>query len=504
MIPESFASAIRAGLRPGTRSFPFPLFHGFWAFGTVILAVVLLLPAGWLGAADVTEYGAIGDGVADDTTAVEKAIRETPDGVVRFPRGDFRITRTIEIALDETGRLSLSGSHGAATVVMAGAGPAFRFTGTHTGTAAPTDFKAEVWARQRMPQVDGLEIVGAHTDADGLEFRQTMQATLHGVLIRNVRHGVICSVRNRNLLIDACHVYHNRGVGVLFDRVNLHQAIIQGSHISYNRGGGIKVIGGEVRNFQITGNDIEYNYDPEAEESADIWFDIREGSLAEGTIASNTIQARPSPGGANILFRGPERPAERTQAGLWTISGNLIGSQTVNIRLDQCRGIAITGNHIYTGKERTLLIERSRHIVIGQNSLDQSHNYRGGATNGVTLRDCDGMVLNGLILDRAASGSPEKGGAIEIINCRETTVSSCQILEPQFRGLYIAGSRNTRITDNIIMERGDVRQMLSAIEVASDSRNSIIDGNILGSGTRGTILAPDGTTIKGTNHPATR
>lgn len=471
-----------------------------------ICCVFLLLPLSLvsLKAADVRNFGAVGDGAADDTAAIQRAIVETTDGSVEFPRGDYRITRTIEIKLAEDGRTSLDGRGGVARVTMAAPGPAFRFIGTHTGTADPAGFKPQVWQRERMPQVDGLEIVGAHAEADGIEFVQVMQPTLHGVLIRDVRNGVRLTTRNRNLLIDACHIYHNRGVGVLFDRVNLHQAIIQGSHISYNKGGGIKVVGGEIRNFQITGNDIEYNYDLDAEQSADVWFDLREGSLAEGTIASNTIQARPSPGGANIRMVGPERPEQRTQMGLWSITGNLIGSQTVNVHLENCRGIAITGNHIYTGNERTMVVEKSRHIVVGQNSLDQSHNFDGNATNGVTLRDCDGVVLSGLILDRAASGSADSGGAIEIFNCRETTITGCQIFEPKFRGIYIVDSRNTRVADNLVMERteNDAATMLAAIEVAGSSRNAVISGNIVGTGSQGNIVATPGTSVVGDNPPA--
>jgi hypothetical protein len=73
--------------------------------------------------------------------------------------------------------------------------PAFRFVGTHTATAAPSGFASKVWERERIPQVDGLEIVGDHEEADGIEFIQTMQATLRGVLVREVRHGVILAIR---------------------------------------------------------------------------------------------------------------------------------------------------------------------------------------------------------------------------------------------------------------------------------------------------------------------
>jgi hypothetical protein len=47
------------------------------------------------------------------------------------------------------------------------------------------------------------------------------------------------TTRNRNVLISACHFYHNTGVGVFYDHVNLHQSNIVGSHISYNGGGGV-------------------------------------------------------------------------------------------------------------------------------------------------------------------------------------------------------------------------------------------------------------------------
>lgn len=90
---------------------------------------------------------------------------------------------------------------------------------------------------------------------------------------------------------------------------------------------------------------------------------------------------------------------------------------------------------------------------------------------------------------------------MSIINCRETTVTGCQIFEPKYRGLYIAGSRNTRVSDNVVMERGEVREMLAAIEVTVGSRNTVIDGNLLGVGSQGDLIVAEGTATVGTNHP---
>jgi hypothetical protein len=456
-----------------------------WGFALALLPSLL-------AAASVRDFGAVGDGLTDDTAAIRAAVAGAKDGLLTFPRGNYRITATIEIQLPERGFTSLNGQNGTGRVTMAGPGPAFRFVGTHTGSASPNTFKPQVWEKERMPQIEGLEIVGAHEEADGLEFIRCMQPTVHGVLIREVRHGIRITQRNRNVLISASHIYNNRGVGIYFDRVDLHQTIIQGNHISYNKRGGIRIDGGSIRNFHVTGNDIEYNYDLAATESADIWFDLRDGSVAEGTIASNTIQAVVSPGGANIRFIGPGRPEQQGLMGLWSISGNLIGNQEVNIHLKHARGISIAGNHIYTGKKRNIVIEESRHIVLSGNSLDQSHNYRGGHTNGITLRDSDGISIQGLVLDRAGGGDAKAGGAIEVLNCRETLLTGLQVFEPQVRGLYVAGSRNTTITNSQVLERTAAGTMLSAIHVANDARGVLIEGNLLSRGRDGDLIAPAG------------
>jgi len=211
-------------------------------------------------AGDVTikSLGATGNGTTDDTAAIQKAV-DTGTKTIRFPAGTYKISKTIEVDLDKVGWKSFVGD-GTARLVMTGPGPAIRFVGTHEGTADPASFKDNVWQNQRMPRVSGLEIVGAHPEADGIEASGTMQITIESTLLRELRHGVRLVKRNRNVLISACHIYHNRGVGIYLDHVNLHQTNIVGSHISYNGGGGVVSIGGAVRNVQIGTCDIEANH----------------------------------------------------------------------------------------------------------------------------------------------------------------------------------------------------------------------------------------------------
>ena len=121
-------------------------------------------------------HGAKGDGDADDTAAVQRAVDAGP-GVVRFGKGTYRLTKPVVIDLDKVGFTALAGD-GVARVVMAGAGPAFQFVGTHAGTADPKTVKPNVWEQQRTPTVDGLEIVGDHAEACGIEAAGTMQLTV--------------------------------------------------------------------------------------------------------------------------------------------------------------------------------------------------------------------------------------------------------------------------------------------------------------------------------------
>jgi hypothetical protein len=389
---------------------------------------------------DARHFGAVGDGRTDDTGAITHAI-ERADGLVHLPRGDYLITRTLDIDLARSGRVALEGSGGAARLIMAGPGPALRIRGTHGGTAHPPSVKPEVWAGQRLPTVSHLEIEGRHPQADGIELTGTMQATLTALLIRTCRNGIALRGRNRNVLIDGCHVYHNTAVGILVEDGNLHQFNIVGSHISYNRLGGIRIERSEVRNLQITGNDIEYNnhrvHPAEAEPTAEIFIDstAEAASVREVTIASNTIQATYSPGGANLRILGP-RAHDRRVPGMWTICGNVIGSQEVNVHLVGCAGVAISGNFIYSAIHRNLLAEHCAHLAIGSNVF--GHNPDSGQrelATGLRLADCRDCTLTGIEITDAAAGrhtmagvpSVDRQALVELHRCQRINITGCNI-----------------------------------------------------------------------------
>lgn len=440
---------------------------------------------------DVRDFGAAGDGRKDDTEAVEHAL-EQGDGTLYFPPGDYLLSRTVKVKLAETGRFGMQGAAGAAKILMAGPGPAFHIVGTHDKSADPATFKPEIWSRERMPTAMNLEIEGRHRQASGFLLEGTMQPTFEGVLLRELHHGIHVRGRARNVLISHCHIYRNRGIGVFFEKLNLHQAIIVGSHISYCLAGGIKIVESEIRNLQITGNDIEYNFDLDAEASADIWIDSSAdgSSVREGTIASNTIQAKYSPGGANVRMIG-FNAEQNHKAGMFSISDNLIGSQEINVHLVACRGVVVSGNVIYSGHQRNLQLDGSRNIVIGPNSFDHNPDYgKLELCTGVRLADSHDCTFTGSILHDAQAGQHtvagvkpiERQGLLEVVRCERINVSGCQVLDGQPYGIYVEDSNRVSITGTSVYETRDEAKSRAAIRWTGKGKGNFLAANTLGRG----------------------
>jgi hypothetical protein len=296
--------------------------------------------------------------------------------------------------------------------------------------------------------------------------------------------------RARNVLISHCHIYHNTGIGVYLDKVNLHQTNIIGNHISYNRLGGLRIENSEIRNLQITGNDIEYNNNrtfqiPNADgvPTAEIYIDCGEGgSVREGTICSNTIQATYSPNGANIRIIG-QATSESHKAGMWTISGNLIGSQAVNVHLASARGITLEGNYIYSGHHRNLLLEQCKSIVVGANCFGHNPDYKDKELcTGIRMIDCENCTLTGVQIQDALAGQHtvnnavpiQRAGLIELIRCRRMNLTGLQVLEGSPHALHLEECSDTLITGCSFFETRAERLTEAAISWTGPGRGNLV------------------------------
>ncbi len=426
----------------------------------------------------------VGDGQADDTAALQKLV--DAGGSVHLPKGRYRLTKTITVDLANTGYAAISGD-GTAQVIMAGPGPAFHFVGTHDKSADPWNFKPQVWEKERAPSIAGIEIVGAHAEADGIEATGTMQLTVEHVLIRECRHAIHLTKLNRNIIISACNLYHNSGIGVFCDQVNLHQTNIVGSHISYNGRGGVVSRGGNVRNLQIGTCDIEYNHDPKGPPSANVELDSTGGSIGEVTITGCTLQhTHKAPGSANIRILGAGTDPsllrrvgrEHTREGNVTITGNVFSDVEVNIEIQHARGVTITGNTFFESFIHDLLVEDSGNIAITGNNFDRNPRY---LVNGNNLAEKNGVILRRIedssFSDNLVSGVHGHEAAVDVIDCSRLRIANNSILDSDGVALRLTRVRHSIVTGNLLRDDRPADQRSQSPSLEANCEDNLIGPN---------------------------
>lgn len=390
----------------------------------------------------------------DSTVALQKRI-DANGGNLQLGAADkiLRITKPLVFDLKKHGAIAVK-ADGGATIVMDGPGPALRLIGSHEGSASPKAFKAATW-NERMPIISGIEILGAHPEADGVELFQTVGAIVSRVSVRWCRHGIHLVTRNRNVLVSDCHLYENSGVGLFLDDVNLHQINVANSHISYNRQGGIVVRDGNVRNLQVSGCDIEGNMpdDETPTTTANILIDVsgsadtRNKSVAEISITGCTIQHSANysgsedktnaPGGANIRLAGKEiYPIDSV-----TITGNVLSDTTTSIDINHATDVAISANNFFAPKPVNLRVAHGKRVVVSGNTFNPRQFERPGTilfedssdcvianntlhmfttdAGALILERCQGFSLSGLVLSDCGSG-------IVLRDTSDTTIANCR------------------------------------------------------------------------------
>lgn len=67
-------------------------------FYATTLSIALLSASAMANALTVKDYGAKGNGVTDDTAAIQMAVNSTPSGTLIFPQGTYKLTRPVTLA----------------------------------------------------------------------------------------------------------------------------------------------------------------------------------------------------------------------------------------------------------------------------------------------------------------------------------------------------------------------------------------------------------------------
>ncbi len=392
-----------------------------------------------------------------DRSAKLQQLIDSNNGNLTLANGKYRLTQPLVFDLTKHGAVRVTAT-GGTTLIMDGPGPALKFIGGHEGTAAPKSFKPETW-EERMPLIEGLEILGIHPEADGIELFQTVQPTISHVAIRGCRHGIHLVTRNRNVVISDCHLYENSGIGVYLDDVNLHQINISNCHVSYNRQGGIVVRDGNVRNLQVSNCDLEGNMpeDDTPTNAANFLIDVSQSdesrSVAEVALTGCTIQHSANysgkdydvlaPGGANIRILGKEA----YPVNMVTITGNVISDTTLNTHISWTDDLTLQGNVFFAPQPDNLLVENSSRIVATGNVFNPRQFEREGT---LRFRHCSDVVFADTSLH--ALLAPE--GSLVLEDCAGFTLSGLSftdcvsgIVLKRTQDVLVSGCRAARLPD---------------------------------------------------------
>jgi hypothetical protein len=372
---------------------------------TVLLLAVRAAPVNPI--ANVRDFGAAGDGKADDTKAILKAIESLPQGggVVYFPPGHY-LTRTVP---------------GKSFVTFQG-NSSWGYRSNTPGSTVISPVSGDLTMLFDLKGSIGTRLVGL--TLDGMNKGKEM----HGVYSKHPG-------TEQNIVIDDCRIMAFTGSGIRLDNVwvfNIRHSIIFGNKLSGIDGSGSYdgwILDNQIAangrgglyatrfaTVTITSNRIEWNH---------------EGGIVLGPDGANTIQI------ANCTFDqnyGPGISIVASESGQTSVSGNSITGNLFrrnghrnpkvwvptpeqdsgpnlecHLRLENVSGTAVTGNSMVSwphakdaerkiphSPERAMILRALTDSVVANNSLFEGASRelivdKGGHTNSV-IRDNPGSL----------------------------------------------------------------------------------------------------------------
>ncbi|MEU5779676.1 right-handed parallel beta-helix repeat-containing protein [Micromonospora lupini] len=355
-------AALRAGVAGGAA------IGGAFAFSPAAHASAVAPGEDWIS---VTDHGAVGDGVTDDTAAIQAALNAaravTPHRSVHFPAG--RVYRVSD-------QLTASGL---TDVVIAGQGATLALRGA--AAASPGGKSVLRLAGCRRFVVTGLTIKDTDRTQsyNGLGMAQCEGGTVEGVTVLDMKWNGI------GVFDPTPRTSHN---------IAIHGCVVEGSRF------GISTNGRDVR---ITGNHVAMYWQSTAEAAAkggvwstpsDYYDGINVLTGADRTVVSDNTVTECGQGGiytqdvTNLVIadntvtgcelRGIEVDGTASVATGVTITGNVVTGCYGQINLVKTRDVVVVGNRTANPNPAKAVsciainIGTAKAVVVG-NHFDQSH-----------------------------------------------------------------------------------------------------------------------------------
>ncbi len=190
---------------------------------------------------------------------------------------------------------------------------------------------------------------------------------------------------------------------------------------------------------------------------------------------------------------------------MWTISGNLIGSQNNNIHFTGVRGAVISGNYIYSAHNRNVLVENSRNVVLGPNTFGHNPDYKNRElATGIRFVNSENCNLNGVLIQDAQAGAHtvetvplEREALVELIRCRRVNMTGCQVLDGTPIGVLIEDCRDALISSCSVIDQRETSKMDSGVVFRGKNPGSMLVQSRVSGARQGSVVGGEDVAIDG-------